>query len=263
MSKQTSLLTFEGKMGNISFFKSKGQHRARLAGGGLSKERIQKDPKLSRVRENNQEFGAMAMMGKSFRRATSKVKFFQDTELSARLIKVFTVMKKRSVTTRGQRPILLSENRALLAGLEFSTSQAFVDVFSAPFTFSHDSTRNVATFTVTNLNVRETVLVPPSATHFRIVHALGFVSDTIFAQDTDTYAVANEALNGMNEVAFSDYIPVNSPQLSSVSVQAVIPAQPTADVTVLQSVGILFYENIGTEYYALSQGKAMRVIDLF
>src|SRR5688500_14883650 len=136
MSKQTSLLTFEGKMGNLSFFKSKGEHRARLR-GGMSKERMMKDPRLSRIRENMSEFKAMALSAKSFRRALSKAKVFQDSGLTGRLMKIFTVIKKRSASTRGQRPMLISQNRAMLAGLELNASQNFVNAFSAPFVFSH------------------------------------------------------------------------------------------------------------------------------
>ena len=262
MSKQTSLLTFEGKMGNLSFFKSKGQHRARLR-GGMSKDRMLKDPRLSRVRENLQEFSAIALMGKSFRRATSKIKNVQDGELAQRLTKVFTAIKRRAVTTRGQRPILLSQSRSLLTGLELNSVQNFVDVFSAPFIFSHNAARNTATIEIQNLNIREMVIAPPSATHFRLMQSLGFIADTIFDSDTGKFVASSETLNGLNEVSFSDYIPVSSAPLASLSIETSIAGNPTADITVAQGIGILFYENIGTEYYALNQGKAMRIVDLF
>lgn len=262
MSKQTSLLTFEGKMGNLSFFKSKGEYRARVR-GGMSKERIMKDPGMSRVRENMSEFAATAMMSKSFRRAIAKAKNFTDGPITQRLSKVFTVIKKRSLATRGKRPILLSQHRSLLSGFELNASQNLMDVFTAPFVPGHDNPRMLVQVEVNLANVREMVVAPPSATHFRMVQLAGIVADTIFNADSNTYVVSNETLNGLSETTFSDYYSVNQSAPAVVALETFIGGERTADVTVVQGLGIIFYENIGTEFYALSQGKAMRIVDVF
>jgi hypothetical protein len=262
MSKQTSLLTFEGKMGNLSFFKSKGEYRARIR-GGMSKERIMKDPDMSRVRENMSEFTATAMMGKSFRRAIAKAKNFTDGTITQRLAKVFTVIKKRSLGTRGKRPIHLSLHRSLLTGFELSTTQNLMDVFTAPFVAGHDDPAMLIQVEVNLTNIREMVVAPPSATHFRLVQLAGIVSDTVFNTNSNAYVVSNETLNGLSEITLSDYYPVTQATPVLVSLSTSFNGDRTPDVTILQGLGIIFYENIGTEFYALSQGKAMRIIDAF
>ena len=55
MAKQTSIITLNGNVGGLSFYKTKDGHMAREK-GGVSKDRIMNDPKYARTRENLKEF---------------------------------------------------------------------------------------------------------------------------------------------------------------------------------------------------------------
>jgi len=59
MARQSSPFKFTGTIGDMSFYKSKDGHLIREK-GGVSGERIKKDPKYQRTRENNAEFGNAA-----------------------------------------------------------------------------------------------------------------------------------------------------------------------------------------------------------
>ena len=262
MSKQTGLITFKGKMGNISFFKRNGESHARLR-GGFSKERLAKDPKLKRVRENISEFNGLAQTVKSFRSILGMVSGMKDGTLNNRLTKVFSMINKRSEGIRGQRPVMVSEQRPLLLGLELNALQNFSAVFAAPFTLTYNNREN-ANVEIINLSVNGMVKAPPSATHFRLVQLLGAVADTVFDQNSQKYAPLHPTLNGLSQVTYSDYLPVNSAVPINVALQTAFPAQELPpDLTMIHALGIVFYDQSGAEYYSLSQGQAMKVVNVY
>ena len=55
MAKQTSVITLNGKIGGLSFYKTKDGYFAREK-GGVSRSRVMNDPKFARTRENIREF---------------------------------------------------------------------------------------------------------------------------------------------------------------------------------------------------------------
>src|SRR6187551_2063957 len=105
MSKQSSLITFTGKMNGISFYQNrKGDHLARKA-KGPSKERILTDPNFARTRENLSEFTGLALSVASFTKVFASVKNMKDGQLRTRLVKILRSIAKRNQGIRGQRSI--------------------------------------------------------------------------------------------------------------------------------------------------------------
>jgi hypothetical protein len=69
MARQKSPFKFEGEIGDIVFFQTKdGGYMAREK-GGISGDRIKKDPAFERTRENGAEFGRAGVAGKVLRNA--------------------------------------------------------------------------------------------------------------------------------------------------------------------------------------------------
>lgn len=56
MANQASFIKFEGKIGDLSFYKSREGYQVRTK-GGVSASRIANDPNYARTRKNMAEFG--------------------------------------------------------------------------------------------------------------------------------------------------------------------------------------------------------------
>src|SRR5690554_250220 len=68
MARQKGIIKLTGKIGDLSFYKSKDGYLAREK-GGVDGERIKNDPAFVRTRENGSEFGLAATAGKTLRNA--------------------------------------------------------------------------------------------------------------------------------------------------------------------------------------------------
>src|SRR5690554_5733160 len=66
MARQKGIIKLTGKIGDLSFYKSKDGYLAREK-GGVDGERIKKDPAFARARDNGGEFGVAASPGKHLR----------------------------------------------------------------------------------------------------------------------------------------------------------------------------------------------------
>lgn len=120
MARQSSFLKLEGTIGDVTFYKGRTGFKARQK-GGVSKKRIQNDPRFKRTRENLQEFSRAASAAKflkdSFREIALKS---SDGTLHNRLYSMATkVIYSDSVSNRGERKFELG-NLQLLRDFQFS-----------------------------------------------------------------------------------------------------------------------------------------------
>lgn len=266
MSKQTGLIKLEGTIGGIAFYQSDGKHLARIA-NGPSKERIANDASFIRTRENNAEFGGAANVGKAFRLAFSTtVQTMADKLFASRLTAVFREICGKDVTgIRGKRSIMISTNAVNLENLDFDDNLSFSSVFNAPFTRSNVVARNDATITVAAFMPSSFIQAPSGATHFKLVHALGVLSDYEYNDTTQGYEPVNNALNTIGVVNRSAATALSVAAPVNFTLVATLPGTPTmvADVSVIQAMGIEFYQRVGTTDYLLAQGNCMKIIKVF
>ncbi len=265
MPKQTGLIKLKGTIGGVSFYKSEGSHLARMA-NGPDKSRIDSDPSFQRTRENNAEFGGSATAAKALRTAlAASLLTVADSRLVSRLTRTFKMINTKGTGTRGQRNITLSANRPMLVNLEFNINTVFTSIFSAPFTFTNPAPRNAATLTVPVFDPRVFVSAPAGATHFRIIQAIGSVSDYVYNVNTHVYEPTQAAINALGTVSYSAYLPLNAVTAAAIALTSTLPGTPTmtADVSLVHCMGIEFYQQIATVNYVLAQGNAMKIITIF
>ena len=265
MSKQTGLIRLEGNIGGISFYKSGGDDLARTA-NGPSKERILTDPAFVRTRENNQEFGGAATASKALRLAfANAVQTMTDRLFTARLTKLFKEVNARSTGVRGQRPITISANRTLLTDLEFNVNTSFNSVFNAPFTVTTTAARTQATVALAAFAPATFIQSPAGATHFRLIAAMGVLSDFSYNTSIGKYEAANPTLHLLRAGVSSAITALNSATPVTFSLAPTLPGTPTmtATVSVVLCLGVEFYQHVGTTDYLLAQGNAMKVVQVF
>ena len=267
MAKQTGLVKYQGTMGGVRHFKIKG-----LAGdfaglaGGPSAAQITNDPAFIRTRENMNEFGGSAAAGKSVRVALSQiVKQFSDPRLTSRLT---AIMKKINLEdqseARGRRAIEISTQRQYLKGLEFNSAISLSGLFNAPYTLTNNTSRDSATFTIAAFNPLNLVNAPSGATHFRLLNAIAVVSDFVFNPMTKKYEPSDILLNELSNVQYSSFLDLNA-VTAATTITTTLPSTPTmtATVSVLNCIGIEFYQKVGTNYYIFATGNALKVDEIF
>lgn len=126
MARQSGVIKFTGKIGGLSFYKSKSYGFLAREGGNLDARRIATDPAFVRTRENASEFGNAVRAAKLLRNALRQVlPFASDGKLTPRLNGVMVAIKKYDTeNVRGQRlpaaGLHHAEARALLEGFEFN-----------------------------------------------------------------------------------------------------------------------------------------------
>ena len=267
MAKQKGHIKYVGTLGEVRHFKIKGND-GYFAGlkGGPTAEQVKTAPGFIRTRENMSEFGACANAGKSVRVGLSSLmKQMADNQLTGRLT---AIMKKINIEdgseARGQRAVLVSQQPQYLKGLDFNRNISFNGVFSAPFTLTPSVDRNESVLTIPSFNPANFISVPSGATHFRIINAISVIADFVFNPTTGAYEAADTDLNELSNIAYSSYIPVDV-ATTPLTVTATLPNAPTMNinVTAIGSIGIEFYQQVGSNYYLFNAGNAMKIQDLF
>lgn len=264
MSRQKGIIKLEGNLGGISFYNTGGQHLARVA-NGPSKERIAKDENFKRTRENNKEFGGSAKAAKALRLAMgSLIQNIGGRSVVAKLTSIFKAINLKATGIRGKRAIQLSANKAMLKNVEFNPGMGLSTVFSAPFTNVINANRNETVTTIPAFVPATSIHAPAGATHFKIVSAIGVVSDYVHNDTLNSYEPSVPAQDTLNAIKYSGILSLSA-NTPVQTLTATIPGSLVMDpaCSVVQCLGIEFYQQVGVDYYLFAQDRALKVINVF
>ena len=267
MARQKGVIKYVGTLGDIRHFKIKGQE-GYFAGmvGGPTGDQVLTAPEFERTRENMNEFGACAKAGKSVRTGLSQLmKQISDSQVTGRLTSIMKKINLEDQTeARGYRKIEISTQRNYLKGFEFNKNNSFNGIFNAPFTLTHTVGRESGELVVDAFNPMNLISAPSGTTHFRLLTSLSVVSDFEYIATTNSYDPMDPELNEVNNIQYSDFLDLYEP-VPATTVVATLPGAvvPTANVTVLQCIGIEFYQQVGPNYYLFSSGNCLKVVDTF
>ena len=268
MARQLGHVKYKGTIGDIRHYKIKGISGS-FAGlkGGATAEQIKTGASFVRTRENMNEFAACAIAGKSVRVGLiGLMKQMSDAYLTGRLT---AIMKKINLEdqseARGYRAILVSTQSKYLLGLNFNKNLSFDSSFIAPFELTSSVDRNSSTLTVPAFNPAKSVIAPAGATHFRLINAVSVISDFAFNATTGIYEPIQPELNEISNIAYSEYLDIKLDIAAPTGLASALPGAPemTDDVTVLNSIGIEFFQKAGNDYYLLNAGHALKIQGTF
>ncbi len=265
MSRQTGLVKLKGKMDGVVFYKMNGVDLARMA-SGPSKEKLMNSPAYRRTRENMNEFGGSATVGKALRLAIRKARFSKaDANLAWRLQKLFKQMCLNGTGARGERSFEPVANAELLQQFEFNMKTSFSSVFRAPYSIHTTAARNEATFAALSFLPPAFIDAPPGATHFRVFSVLCTLSNYVYDPVTKRYMASDPTLDMLGMEVNSGMIAFNAVAPVSISLHAALPGSPTMTATVASVllVGCEFFQRIGVFDYLLSEVDCMRVVKVF
>ena len=169
MAKQTSIITLNGKIGGMTFYKTKDGYFAREK-GGVSKSRIMSDPRYARTRENIREFQdtakAVKLLKDTMRPAMVKI---SDSKLHNRMMReLMKVLKSDLLNPRGERKVLESD-WVIISGLEMNAKASLKSTLLVEIQMANAATEwtvNLPAFQPTDF-----LTVPEGASHFRVFAA--------------------------------------------------------------------------------------------
>lgn len=268
MARQVGVVKYNGTIGDIRHFKIKGL-TGNYAGlkGGASAEQIKSDPAFKRTRENMNEFGGCALVGKSIRSGQAQLmKQMSDPHFTGRLTGIVKKINLEDKTeARGYRAILLTKAPQYLVGLNFNKNRSFERVFFAPFKFSANEERNLVTLNLDAFNPMNYVNHPNGATHFRLINSVSVISDYAYNAVSRTYEPIEPALNELSSVVYSDFLELSVSTIEQLALSNEVPDLPTMNenVSVLGCIGIEFFQKVGDNFYLLNEGNCLKIQDVF
>jgi hypothetical protein len=168
MGKLKGIIQFTGSFEGLSFYEMNGQIIVRKT-GGFKGEKIKKDPKYGRVRENSSEFAENAKAGKYFRSSICDcLKKMQIPYVHNRVLTLFQDLSKLDlVSERGKRKVFIGlQNEdafGIIDGFEFDKSTAFGSVFP----FKYAANLNGGSLVISDFNT-ELVKKPVGTTHLNL-----------------------------------------------------------------------------------------------
>jgi hypothetical protein len=240
MARQKSILKLSGKIGDLSFFKTKDGYMAREK-TGVSASRIATAPEFQRTRENNAEFGRAGKACKTLRDAFRlMLQQAGDRKLVQRLTsEMMKVLKLDETSIRGQRNVLDGELE-VLQGFEVNSTSLLSASFFAPYTATIDRVTGAFTVAIPAFIPSAMVGNPGGATHFRI--AMGGASID-FQQQVSEHATTD-----------SGYLPLNGVATAPLSLS--VSLSPNSAHPLFLGMAVEFFQEVNTVHYALNNGSS-------
>lgn len=238
MAQQKGHLPVKGRIGNLSFYKTRDGFLVKDK-GGIDKNRIASDPKFQRTRENGAEFGRAGKAGKLLRNAVKAVsQKSSDGRAVSRLTKLMmTVLKTDTESRRGERTVV-NGNIELLQGFQFNISAVLDSTFFAPFTTAIDRATGHLSVDIDAFVPENMVGKPEGATHFQINSAAAEVDF-----EGNVYAAAHSS---------SATIPWDNVETAPISLENVVTANSTHPLFLL--LGVEFFQEVNGQMYSLRNG---------
>lgn len=239
MARQKGIIKLEGKIGDLSFYKTQDGHLARTK-GGVDKSRIESDPAFARTRENGAEFGRAGKGGKLLRKALrTLLQNSADNRVTSRLTaEMLKAVKADTTSARGERN-LVDGDILKLKGFEFNTGGILSSILFAPFTPTVDRPGGVLEVNIPAFVPANLVDAPGGTTHIRLVAGgaeLDFTDEDFVADDANSGMLAWDN-NSVGPITLTTNVTPNS-------------THPLFLV-----LGVEFYQEVNGDFYSLKDGR--------
>ena len=264
MAYQTGNIRYRGSFKSIRNYKNVGDPKI-YAGekGGANRDLIMNNPAFARTRENMNEFGGCGVAVKSIHYGLLQIfSEYTDTHFTSRLVKLIKMINLRDEEgIRGEKSILISQNKPMLKSLNLHEKRKIDFELKRCVKTSHTDLRNEATITVNGFNPGP-LLVPGNAQYYRVVNHVSIISDFVYVAEDKTYRPLSPN-NANAAFVYSEYIPVNTSLSAELKASFSVGTVPGTSDTVIQCVGIEFYNRAGIDGYSFYSKGTMLWYDVF
>lgn len=237
MAQQESFIKLKGKIGDLTFFKTKDGYQAREK-GGVSADRIANDPAYLRTRENNAEFGRACASSKKLRDVLrSIILLTADAKMANRLTsRLSRIIKADTVNLRGERKVL-AENLGMLKDFSFNAAALLNTTFFVNYQTTIERSTGTTLIDLPAFNPEVAIAKPNGATHYQFNAAAAWVD---FDGEESTFVSTSSNSFAMNTTAVAQQMALNSTANSNLPIILVF--------------GISFYQEVNGINYALNNG---------
>jgi len=239
MAQQDSFLKLKGRIGDLTFYKTKNGHQVREK-GGVTAQRIATDPKYQRTRENNADFRTASLAAKHLRDALRPLILFtydpgMPNRLGSRMVRV---VRADSENVRGEGQVQPA-NLAILHRFNFNAATSLANTLFAKLVTTVDAESGEVQVTVPAIDPKVRLAKPKEATHFQFV--AGAVALDFSEEGESTLSMASSAELAVKEPVVEDTV------LS-------LPLPPAAGLPIAVIFGVAFYIEDRGAIYPLNNG---------
>mgnify|MGYP000850217423 CR=1 FL=1 len=262
MATLKSFLKMSGSLGGLVIFERNGQFFVKGA-GGADKKRILTEPNFQRTRENMQEFGAAAVLGKTFRQGFIPIaKLFRTGTLSGKVTGMMKRINKAGPGERGARSFEIVKQGSFIEGFELNQKKSFSSVFYPTYDLPEiNSERSQVIWEIPPFQPFMYINPPNEATHFQLIlHVFG-LSDFVYEQSRQAYVFLYPRHNEVRSTASSAILALNSKLNEGVRLSVDLPMDVTTPVNagIIISIGVLFFEEVNGTPSLIPGQNAMKV----
>ena len=205
-------IQLSGSLSNISFYTRRGSDQiiARTK-GGASGDKIKRLPQYEGMRLQQKEWSGCTKMASAVRYTFGGLHRLADYNLTSVLNGLANKMQKADATgEKGKRPVRLSQFRQALDGFNFNRNYPFNTVLRV--STSHELNRETlsASVSIPRINTDMDLMNIQRLPYFRIIVALGAVSDMIYDEKLKDYVPSVQALHGVSVVTNSAWFSANT-----------------------------------------------------
>lgn len=239
MGKQDHSFPFTGTVGKLSFYKSKIHGYLIRAKTGVSKERIENDPKYAIIRKSMAEFllanKAVKLLRAAFRGSLLNI---ADALMTARMVRqMMKVLQADSTHELGLRTVVDGQP-ALLKGFEFNENGILSKSLVEPFISTIDRATGILSASIGSFDPKEKIVAPKGSTHYRIISAAAALD---FAGENFVATTQN-----------SNILPLDKGPAAPVFLENSVPANSSHTLMLL--LGIEFYKEVNDGMNKLNNG---------
>lgn len=262
MAKNNSFIRLEGTLDGLTFYRKNGESFVKTK-SRVSRKRIFNDPAYKRTRENMQEFGGAARIGKAFREAFSGIgRMVSDSYVSSRISGKMRSVCSTGTGLRGEREFDIVSAVETFKNFNFNVDKPFDTQFNAPSVLPViNATRDTVTWTIPDFDTDTYVQVPEGATHFKLALAAGYTSNYEWVTPTKSYEAVEEDVNGRGDVTYSAAIPIGGMVGGVTTLVVDLTSLGAIPVTsaLFAGTAIVFFQMVNGDLYEFAQGHAMKI----
>lgn len=265
MSKIESIFNPRGNLGGVNFYMRDGQLYARKV-TSMDGQRIKTDPAFQRTREINQEFAGIAKCSKAARFGLNSTMItIGDSKVTTRMNSVVRKVLYNGEGPKGQRSIDLVANKSYLVGFEWDVQDQVAQIFPYTCEMTSNADRTEVTLIIPPFHPMNGVAYPPNATFMRFLNLISVCPNFYYNQSQREYEPQYPELVGAHALGTSNYLPLNQEVDKPITVKAKLSLKNPlpADVVVIGSLGLQFYDQDNSDYVEFKTGSCMKIQSTF
>jgi len=224
-----------GSIIGVSFYTRRGSDKVIMrTKGGATKDQIANSPKFEKLRKQQKEFSECARFGSLSRYAFGGLHRFADYNLTPVLVKTgSSLMKLDTESVIGKRNLKLSVYKQCMEGFNFNRDYPFNTVLRISPRWEIDRERLQAVVTFPRINTDIDLLNIQKLPFFRLIIAIGTISDVVYNTEIEAYEPVVYDLHGHSETLTGKWN----------STQTILPEQ-TMTVQMTEAEAALINENV-------------------